>query len=165
MNNTSHPAFEKLLEGFLQLAGQDPAGAKGSNGFEFESGDHTARIFPDADGAHVVIEVDVRSLGPDEMENASLLLMLHRLNESALPQHGWIATIDETDNLLLSASLPLTETDGLKLQGEVAGALDRAESLTALVNQFSSTDSNAGAEESGAETAKVSTSFNPLDRA
>jgi hypothetical protein len=168
MNNTSHPAFEKLLEGFLQLAGQDPAGAKGSNGFEFESGDHTARVFPDADGAHVVIEVDVRSFGPHEMENASLLLMLHRLNESALPQHGWIATIDEVDELVLSTMLRIHETDGLKLQASVTDALDRAESLTALVSQFTNSPSESGAvaqKPLTGETVHEQGTFNPLDRA
>jgi len=162
--STTSP-FENLLESFLILAGQDPSGAKGSRGFEFESGAHTVRVFPDADGARVVIEVDVRSLGPDETENASLLLMLHRLNESALPQHGWIATIDGVDELVLSTMLRIQETDGLKLQASVTDALDRAESLTALVSQFSGTASNAGAEKSEAEATKMATSFNPLDRA
>jgi len=162
-NPQSSSAFEKLLESFLILAGQDPAGAKGSRGFEFESGAHTVGVFPDADGARVIIEVDVRSLRPDEMENAPLLLMLHRLNEAARPEHGWIATIDEVDGILLSTTLPLTETDGLKLQGSVTDALDRAESLTALVNQFSSTATEGKL--TGGDAVTVPDSFNPLDRA
>lgn len=152
-------AFEKLLESFLILAGQDPVGAKGSRGFEFESGAHTVRVFPDADGARVIIEVDVHSLRPDEMENAPLLLMLHRLNEAARPEHGWTVTIDEVDELVLSSSLAIQETEATKLQSSVTDALDRAESLTALVNQFSSTATEA------ATVSSAPDSFNPLDRA
>jgi hypothetical protein len=66
---------------------------------------------------------------------------------------------------VLSTMLRIQETDGLKLQASVTDALDRAESLTALVSQFSGTASNAGAEKSEAEATKMATSFNPLDRA
>lgn len=160
-SNTSSP-FENLLESFLILAGQDPVGAKGSRGFEFESGAHTVRVFPDGEGARVIIEVDVQSLSPDEVENAPLLLMLHRLNEAARSEHGWAVTIDEADGILLSTSLPLAETDGVKLQTSVTEALDRAESLTALIAQFS----NSASEGSGEAIPDAATSsFNPLDRA
>lgn len=159
--STSSP-FENLLESFLILAGQDPAGAKGSRGFEFESGAHTVRVFPDGAGARVIIEVDVQTLRPDEVEKAPLLLMLHRLNEAARPEHGWTVTIDEGDAILLSTSLPLAETDGVKLQSAVTEALDRAESLTALIAQFST---SAPEGSGGAIPEAAAASFNPLDRA
>lgn len=157
-----HPLFEKLLEGFLVLAGQDPTGAKGSRGFEFESGAHTVRVFPDGEGARVIIEVDVQTLRPDEVEKAPLLLMLHQLNEAARPEHGWTVTIDEGDAILLSTSLALAETDGVKLQSAVTEALDRAESLTALIAQFSTSASEGSG---GAIPEAAAASFNPLDRA
>lgn len=154
-------AFEKLLESFLILAGQDPAAAKGSHGFEFESGAHTVRVFPDGEGARVIIEVDVQSLSPDQVEQAPLLLMLHRLNEAARAEHGWTVTIDEGEGILLSTSQPLAETDGVKLQGSVTDALDRAESLTAMIAQFSTSASEGSGE---AILHGTTSSFNLLDR-
>jgi hypothetical protein len=92
--------------------------------------------------------------------------MLHRLNEAARPEHGWVATVDERDQLMLSTSLPIQETEGTQLQSEVAGALDRAESLTALVNQFTAKASETGADALDTRPVEVNpASFNPLDRA
>jgi hypothetical protein len=94
----------------------------------------------------LVIEVDVRQLDVAETLNAPLLLMLHRLNESARSAHSWSATVDENDLLLLSAMRPISEVDAVVLQMLVSDALDRAESLAALVEQFSSAPSSQSTE-------------------
>jgi hypothetical protein len=146
--STSVPnSFEKLLEAFLDSLGHDLSGAKGSSGFEFGSGDFTVRVFPDSTNPEIlVIEVDVRQLDVSETLNAPLLLMLHRLNEAARSAHPWSATIDENSLLLLSAMRPISEVDAVVLQMLVSDALDRAESLAALVEQFSSAPSSQSTE-------------------
>jgi hypothetical protein len=139
MNPPVSDSLEKLLESFLDSLGHDPLAAKGSGGFEFQSGDFTVRVFSDSSEPEmIVVEVDVRPLEATQIANAPLLLMLHRLNEAARPAHLWSATIDEKDLLLLSTSLPLVGVDAVSLQELVSEALDRAESLATLVRQFSS---------------------------
>lgn len=139
MNPPATASFEKLLESFLDSLGHDLLAGKGSGGFEFQSGDFIVRVFSDSsEPERIVVEVDVRQLETPETANAPLLLMLHRLNEAARPAHFWSATIDEKDLLLLSTSLPLVGVDAVRLQELVSEALDRAESLAALVRQFSS---------------------------
>ena len=160
MNMPISDSFEKLLESFLVSLGHDPIAAKGSGGFEFESGGFNARILLDSTNpARLVAEVDVRRLDDAEVSHAELLLMLHRLNEAARPTHGWTATIDEENLLLLSLFLPLAETDGVALQAVVDDALARAESLGQLVRRFSEPASAAATVES------ASAPFNPMDRA
>ena len=143
MNPPVSDSLEKLLESFLDSMGHDPLAAKGSGGFEFQSGDFTVRVFSDSSELEmIVVEVDVRPLEATQIANAPLLLMLHRLNEAARPAHLWSATIDEKDLLLLSTSLPLVGVDAVSLQELVSEALDRAESLATLVEQFSSSTSS-----------------------
>jgi hypothetical protein len=145
-------SFEKMLESFLDSLGHDPLAAKGSAGFEFGSGDFTVRVFSDSFvPERIVVEVDVRKLDELEITNATLLLMLHRLNEAARPVHLWSATIDENDLLLLSIGLPLVSVDAVRLQELVSDALERAESLAELVRQFSSKPPEMPAEGTEAE--------------
>ena len=64
--------------------------------------------------------------------------------------------------------LRIQETDGLKLQASVTDALDRAESLNALVSQFTNSPSESGAvaqKPLTGETVHEQGTFNPLDRA
>jgi hypothetical protein len=139
MNTPDTASFEKLLESFLDSLGHDPLAARGSGGFEFQSGDFTVRVFLDSsEPEQIVVEVDVCQLETPEITNAPLLLMLHRLNESARPAHFWRATIDEKNLLLLSTSQPVLEVDAVILQELVSEALDRAESLATLVRQYAS---------------------------
>ena len=70
---------------------------------------------------------------PTEAASAPLLMAIHRLNEAARAEHGWVATIDEGDRLLISKVLALHDTDAVALQDAVATALALAESLAALV--------------------------------
>ena len=108
MNPPVTDSFEKLLESFLDSLGHDPLAGKGSRGFEFQSGDFTVRVFSDSsEPERIVVEADVRPLEATQIDNAPLLLMLHRLNEAARTAHFWSSTIDEKDLLLLSTSLPL----------------------------------------------------------
>lgn len=143
MNPPVTDSFEKLLESFLDSLGHDPLAGKGSRGFEFQSGDFTVRVFSDfSEPERIVVEADVRPLEATQIDNAPLLLMLHRLNEAARTAHFWSSTIDEKDLLLLSTSLPLVGVDAVSLQELVSEVLDRAESLAALVEQFSSSTSS-----------------------
>jgi hypothetical protein len=143
MNPPVTDSFEKLLESFLDSLGHDPLAGKGSRGFEFQSGDFTVRVFSDSsEPERIVVEADVRPLEATQIDNAPLLLMLHRLNEAARTAHFWSSTIDEKDLLLLSTSLPLVGVDAVSLQELVSEVLDRAESLAALVEQFSSSKSS-----------------------
>ena len=164
MSTPVSDSFEKLLEAFLDSLGHDLSGAKGSSGFEFGSGDFTVRVFPDSTNPEMlVIEVDVRQLDVAETLNAPLLLMLHRLNEAARSAHPWSATVDENSLLLLSTTRPIPEVDAVGLQMLVSDALDRAESLAALVEQFSSSpslQSTKGLGEAGGAPA-----FHFIDRA
>lgn len=153
-------AFEKLLEQFLALLGQDPAKAKGSGGFEFESGPHTAAIVPDSDtGEGIAIEVGVLTLGAGEKSNAGLLLALHQLNEAARAAHKWTVTVDVGDRLLLSTRVPACVTDAPALQEALCESFERAESLAALVGQFSSGPSPGGG---GQPPSNEVPRFNPL---
>ncbi len=143
MNPPVTDSFEKLLESFLDSLGHDPLAGKGSRGFEFQSGDFTVRVFSDSsEPERIVVEADVRPLEATQIDNAPLLLTLHRLNEAARTAHFWSSTIDEKDLLLLSTSLPLVGVDAVSLQKLVSEVLDRAESLAALVEQFSSSTSS-----------------------
>ena len=129
---THDPSFEKLLESFLALTGHSQVQATGSNGFEFECGAHDVAVFPTAD-SRLVVEADAAVLLPTEASSAPLLMAIHRLNEAARAEHGWVATIDEGDRLLISKVLALHDTDAVALQDAVATALALAESLAALV--------------------------------
>ena len=129
---THDPSFEKLLESFLALTGHSQVQATGSNGFEFECGAHNVAVFPTAD-SRLVVEADAAVLLPTEAASAPLLMAIHRLNEAARAEHGWVATIDEGDRLLISKVLALHDTDAVALQDAVATALALAESLAALV--------------------------------
>lgn len=158
MSTPVSDSFEKLLEAFIDSLGHDLSAAKGSSGFEFGSGDLTLRVFPDSTNPEMlVIEVDVRQLDVVETLNAPLLLILHRLNEAARSAHPWSATVDENDLLLLSAMRPISEVDAVGLQMLVSDALDRAESLAALVEQFSSSPSS--------QSTETPSSFPFIDRA
>ena len=164
MKGTHPPVpFEKLLEQFLEIVGQDPSMANGSMGFEFESGTHTARFLPDSETAEgIVIEVDAHTLGEEEKANALLLMMLHRLNEASRTEHSWAITVDVEDRVLISTRLPISGIDGSALQKALCESLDRAESLTALIEQFSQGASRGVAPEL---SENVNLLFNPLKQA
>lgn len=129
---TPDPSFEKLLESFLALTGHSQEQSAGATGFEFECGAHNVAVFPTAD-SRLVIEAEAAVLLPTEATSAPLLMAIHRLNEAARAEHGWVATIDDGDRLLVSKILPLHGTDAVALQDAVATALALAESLAALV--------------------------------
>ena len=129
---TPDPSFEKLLESFLALTGHSQVQAAGTTGFEFESGAHNIAVFPAAD-SRLVVEAEAAVLLPTEASSAPLLMAIHRLNEASRAEHGWVATIDDGDRLLVSKILPLHGTDAVALQDAVATALALAESLAAVV--------------------------------
>jgi len=126
------PAFELLVSAFLPLVGQDSAQALGVTGFEFDTEAYSVAVWP-VDDAQIMVQVTVAALQPVEMTDPGLLLMLHRLNEDARTEHGWTATIDAQDQLLLYTLRPLRQTDAQALQDAVAQGLDRAEALSAMV--------------------------------
>ena len=59
----------------------------------------------------LIIEVGVTALQPAEAASAPLLMALHRLNDSTRGEHGWIATIDDEERLLLSSTFSLAALD------------------------------------------------------
>lgn len=126
------PAFESLTQSFLTLIGQDPTGASGVSGFEFEYGAYSVAVAP-IGREKLIIEVGVTVLQPAEAASAPLLMALHRLNDSTRRDHGWIATIDDEEWLLLSSTFPLVALDAAGLQNAMAFAIDRAEILAAIV--------------------------------
>lgn len=98
--------------------------------FEFTSGDHVASVsWLDASTARV--EISLRGLAlADPAAHAEALLLLHRLNAAARPVHPWIASIDEDDMLLLSATIAAPDCSAL--QENLTEGLARARSLDAL---------------------------------
>ncbi len=98
--------------------------------FEFTSDDHV--VFVDStDPAAVRVEISLRGLALDDLPHlGEALLLLHRLNAAARPIHPWVASIDEDDMLLLSATVPAPDRPALTaILGE---GLARAHALDAL---------------------------------
>ena len=125
-------AFELLVSSFLSLVGQDSAQSSGVTGFEFDTEAYSVAVWPVGDD-QVMVQVAVAALQPGELADPAVLLMLHRLNEDARTEHGWTATIDAQDQLLLYTLRPLRQTDAQALKDAVAQGLDRAEALSAMV--------------------------------
>jgi hypothetical protein len=146
---TPDPSFEKLLESFLALAGHNPGEAAGSTGFEFECGAHNVAVFPAGD-SRLVVEAEAAVLLPAEAANAALLMAIHRLNEAARAEHGWVATIDGGDRVLVSKVLPLHGTDAVALQDAVTTALTLAGSLAGLVAHAAGSEATPSGEETQA---------------
>ena len=156
--NQPNSSFEKLLEAFLILVGQDPKSAKESTGFEFECGAHSVAVFP-IDDSKLMVEVDVDILQTAEATNAPLLMILHRLNDAARSEHHWMATIDEENRVLISKQLPICDTDAVALQVAVSAAIDHAETLAALVARIGTESLDESSEIQESDT------LNPLQRA
>jgi hypothetical protein len=128
----TNPTFESLTRSFLTLIGQDPTRASGISGFEFEYDAYSVAVAPIGE-AKLIVEVGVTALQPAETASVPLLMALHRLNDSTRGEHGWIATIDDEERLLLSSTFSLAALDAAGLQNAMASAIDRAEVLSAIV--------------------------------
>ena len=126
------PAFELLVSSFLSLLGQDSAQSQGVMGFEFDTEAYSVAVWPVGED-QLMVQVAVAALQAGELVDPDWLLMLHRLNEDARSEHGWTATIDAQDQLLLYTLRPLRGTDAQALQVAVAAGLDRAEALSAML--------------------------------
>jgi hypothetical protein len=97
-------------------------------GFEIETPTALVRIAPRL-GDSAMIEIPVSNLPEPD---ASTLHLLHRLNNASLLQHDWIASLDDDDQVVLTAVFQLGQTDAIQLEALVADGLERALSLRDL---------------------------------
>jgi hypothetical protein len=136
MMNPDHSdtQFESLVSSFLSMLGQDPTSASGVTGFEFETEAYSVAVCPIRAGT-LMVQVSVAALQPAEAADAHLLMMLHRLNEEARTEHGWTATIDPENVLLLYTSLAIQEVDAQGLQATLGTGLERANLLSEMIAQ------------------------------
>jgi len=123
------PAFAALLADFAAFAGV--AGATdGALGLEFEAGAHVVRVLPHpADPDWLIAEVDVAS-GIHATPTA--YQALHRVNHAARLEHGWMATFDDEDALVMHVSRPVASVTAADLEGLLVEGLERAEALAAI---------------------------------
>ena len=128
-------AFTTLLGSLAEAVGLGPAAmAEMAEGLEFEVAPHGCRVLPHPSlPERLVVEVMVRHLGPQAEElNREAALLLHRLNAQARLEHSWVATVDESDHLVLWQTLEIAQTRALDLQACLVEAIERAQALNAL---------------------------------
>ena len=101
---------------------------------EFEAPPHTCRVMPHpADSDRLVIEVMVRYLGESAQDlTRDSALLIHRLNAQARVEHDWVATVDESDHLVIWLTLEIARTRVPDLQAWLVEGIERAQALNAL---------------------------------
>jgi hypothetical protein len=101
---------------------------------EFEASSHTCRVIPHSgDSDRLVIEVMVRYLGESAEDlTRDRALLMHRLNAQARLNHGWVATVDESDHLVIWQTLEIARTRAADLQAWLVEGIERAQALDAI---------------------------------
>jgi hypothetical protein len=129
MNSLQPPVeFQNLLTDFIAELGQRPADDEALEGLEFASGEHVLRV-----GLHpgqadtLVLEVDVLNTLADGA--AAPWRSLHQFNHEALLGQGWLASLDEDGQLVMTLQHPLAGVDVGTLQALMSEGLDQAEAL------------------------------------
>jgi hypothetical protein len=116
----------RLIEEFAALAGIRPDDSSDLLGLEFRTGTETVRIYP-CGTENSLFFLDVCA-GPVEVDstNFATLVQFHRLNDARRWINGWMVTIDEEDNLIVSRRLRAEDLAGADLAAAVAEGLDLA---------------------------------------
>ena len=153
---TDERRFHDLVGAFVaETAGHgerpDPGGM-----LEFGYGDLLARAFLLSRGRGLLmIEVDLPvSLPEDASARADGLLALHRLNDAARFEHGWTATIDDADLVVLHTIVPIGEIAPSDFRALFDDGLARAASLQTILAEVADA-ADAEADPEAAESAIV----------
>jgi hypothetical protein len=103
---------------------------------EFGYGDLLARAFLLARaGGLLMVEVELPDVLPEsDPARADALLALHRLNEAARFEHGWTATIDDADLVVLHRILPIGALGPEDFRALFDDGLARAASLQRILS-------------------------------
>ncbi len=126
--------FAELVRFFVARTVGNAERAEPGDVLEFASGDAVARAFlMPRKSELLMVEVDSGLvLSTDGEKAADRLAALHRLNESARFEHGWLATLDDDDMMVLHAVLPVATVDGDAFCAMIEEGLDRAATLVAI---------------------------------
>lgn len=109
----THVTYAKLMEDFAARLGVESGTLDGDSALEFGHDDLVVQIYRHPARAAVVIDVQICEVDPHASETLSLqrLLLLHKLNEAARFAHEAMATVTPENVLLLTRTIPLTDTD------------------------------------------------------
>lgn len=133
--------FEHLLKSLCELSGQDSSGLEGGV-LRMEIDGREASVLPaltpTGDEA-VEITVSAGALtASDEWDEVDALTLLHRVNAAARYRHGWLATVDQDDQLMIKRVKPLQGLSPSDLERLVSEGMDCAASLQGLLTQWGS---------------------------
>mgnify|MGYP001327293022 CR=1 FL=1 len=105
-------------------------------GLEILLGEQSAHVFPHPQhDERLLVLIAVLSLGADQALGAvpaSHWLFLHRLNNSAWPEHNWQILVDDDNTLILRCDRDMALTTAKALEELLLDGLERAQSLALL---------------------------------
>ena len=118
---------------------------------EFQTDDVTVGIYPLADPGMLLLSAEIVDLNKDgALKNIELLLLLHQLNGLNLADSDDVLTIEES-TLIVSRRVRLGETPPTCGADLIAEALDRIESVRALVKAICDSEDLSEADSNNSE--------------
>ena len=134
-SQTDERRFHDLVRDFVaETAGHGEKPEPGGM-LEFGFGDFTARAFLASRAPGLLtVEVDLPStISSDVTDRAELLLALHRMNDAARYEHGWIATVDDDALVVIHKLVALARTGPGEFRDLFDDGLDRAAALERML--------------------------------
>jgi hypothetical protein len=132
----SHHPYHALVADFLKRSdlNQTPPSPEDLGKLSFTLGEFTCEVYPDEEQTRVTVQVMVTRL--DQLPSGTIpraLRMLHGINWIARNTTGIMASISIDDEVVLSKSLSIIQTDGILLGAEMAALLDAAVEMKSLL--------------------------------